>query len=319
MPGFSSAAIVRVRRGGALRLVIEGANLVRIQGARQRQHFERDGFERAPEPSANRRVVAAGRLRAQRREEAVVLGHRRLDHPRIDHPGAAGVREQHRVVAQHVDAPRDSAAVANKVAQRSRLEDSVGGAVDRAQPLLDVFATFGPLQGIEHGLGADTLLELAQRRIGQPAQQLGLSDENEVELLFVGFSAVRQQPQLLHRLVAQPLRLVHHYYDALARLERAQEIVHRLEVGELAPAPGLDPELLHDDLHHLFEGQLGIAQVDGAHVLVLAREDRQRQRGLARPDLADQDGKAARLMQQAPFQGGVGLPMLLAHVELGGR
>ena len=175
------------------------------------------------------------------------------------------------------------------------------------------------MQGIEHGFGADTLLELAQRRIGQPAQQLGLSDEDEVKLLLVGLSAVRKQAQLLHRLVAQPLRLVHYYYDALARLEPAQEIVHRFEVGELALAPGLDPELLHDDLHHLLEGQLGIAQIRGAHVFELAREDRQRERRFARPDLADQHGKAARFVQQAPFQGGVSLPMLLAHVELGRR
>jgi hypothetical protein len=140
-----------------------------------------------------------------------------------------------------------------------------------------------------------------------------------VKLLLVGFSAVREQAQLLHRLVAEPLRLVHHDHDALAWPERAQEIVHRFQVGELALAPAFDPELLHDDLHHLLEGQLGIGEVSRAHVFELAREDRQRERRLAGADLADQHSEAARFVQQAPFQSGVGLPMLLAHVELGRR
>ena len=50
----------------------------------------------------------------------------------------------------------------DKVAQGARLEDSFRGAVDRAEALLDVLAAFGPLQGIEHSLGADPLFELAQ-------------------------------------------------------------------------------------------------------------------------------------------------------------
>src|SRR5579863_306040 len=110
-----------------------------------------------------------------------------------------------------------------------------------------------------------------------------------------------------------------HNDDALARLQPPQKIAPRFEVGKLALAAGLDPELLHDDLHHLLEAQLGIAQVRDAHVFELARDNRQRERRLARANLADQNGEAARLVQQPPLQGGIRFPMLPAHVELCGR
>ncbi len=44
----------------------------------------------------------------------------------------------------------------------------------------------------------------------------GVEQMTVVKLLLVGLAAVREQAQLFHRLIAEPLRLVHHDHDTLA-------------------------------------------------------------------------------------------------------
>ncbi len=233
-----------------------------------------------------------------------------------------------RIVAKDVDLPGGAAGVVVDSFQGRPAEQGLrilgpglAQAVQNVVPAL----LFG--QGLEDGPDGDALLELPELGTVQLALQLRLADEEDLQQLVRARLQVGQHAQVLHGLDGHVLRLIDDQDDVVAPLVLANE--HRVQVvhqirdlvlgGLLLLARGLgqwDAELGVDVLQQGLEGQVGVENKDGLHLVLHAAllQKGSEHRGLAQPHLADHGHEPLAVLQPVDH-GGKGLLVAGAQIE----
>ena len=238
-----------------------------------------------------------------------------LDDAGVDAVEAVGEGVDQRVVADLVDEPRDAARREVHALGRGGGEDLAGGARD-LQAVVDVGGDRGGGHARQVILGGDPLGELGQARLGDQVAELGLADEHELEELVLVGVDVREHPQFLERLDREVLGLVEdqHRPPAAGVLldEEILELGEELDVGRVAGRR--HAERHQNPVQQFAAVALGVRDQPDGEVLGERAQQMAEERGLARADLAGDDGDRG-MGQHAVFEHGVGPGVALGPVE----
>ncbi len=216
-----------------------------------------------------------------------------------------GVGAEQGPVAEGVDESRHAARQAMHVPERAGVEDFPAAAGQR-QPVPHIGVRIGLGQGQQVVARRDALGQLVQLLAGQALDQLGLSDQDDLqELLLLGLQ-IREQAELLERADAQVLGFVHDQdRTALVGVSRQQMapegVDERLPTGRGRLV--LRAQLVADGGQQLLGREQRIEDQRDVDALGEPIEEQAAYGRLAGPDLAGELDEAAVLLDAVEQMG----------------
>ena len=193
--------------------------------------------------------------------------------------------------------------------------DGVGGelgprAADMTEPVLDVAADGRAIQRADMIGRRHALRELAKLGTHDHVSKLGLANEDQLQKLVLVGIDVGQHPKLFQPFDGKVLRLVDQQDDApTVGVFLLHVFLQALEHRYVGPAQiCLDRERVQHPLQKLAPPSLRVRDQAQSHVVVQRLEQFLDQRGLARADLAGDDGDG-RARDDAEFENREGTPM----------